>query len=77
LAERRGDWGAFVKQADWRDAGQTAALECLDADLGDVIATFLGPGDWRPWRKAMVTLWEAKEKQTQGQDGSDADNDGV
>jgi len=77
LAERRGDWGAFVKQADWRDAGQTAALECLDADLGDVIATFLGAGDWRPWRKAMVTLWEAKEKQTEGQDGSDADNDGV
>jgi len=70
LAERGGDWGAFVKQADWRDAGQTAALQYLDADLGDVIATFLGPGDWRPKRKAMVTLWEAEKKRAEEKDGA-------
>jgi hypothetical protein len=62
LSERQGDWGAFVKQADWRDAGQTAALQCLDTDLGAVMGTFLGPGDWRPRRKAMVSLWEAEKK---------------
>jgi hypothetical protein len=73
LSERQGDWGAFVEQADWRDAGQTAALQCLDADLGDVVATFLGPGDWRPRRKAMVTLWEAEEKHAEGEDVPDSE----
>lgn len=69
LSERNGDWSAFVEQSDWRDAGQTAALQCLGVDLGDVLATFLGPGDWRPRRKAMVTLWEAKKKQAKGKRG--------
>jgi hypothetical protein len=77
LAERHGDWGAFVKQADWRDAGQTAALQCLDVDLGKAIATFLGAGDWRPRRKAMVTLWGAEEKQAERKEGPDAENEGV
>lgn len=71
LSERHGDWGAFIRQADWRDAGQTAALECLDADLGDVIATFLGPGNWRPQRKAMVALWEARKKQARKTEEAD------
>jgi hypothetical protein len=26
-----------------------------------VMSTFLGEGDWRPRRKAMVTLWEAEK----------------
>jgi hypothetical protein len=65
LSERPGDWGAFLKQADRADAGQTAALQCLDADLGQIMGTFLGPGDWRPRRKAMVTLWEADKKQAE------------
>jgi len=58
LTEQRGNWGAFLKQANWNDAGQTAALQCLDVDLGSVMAIFLGEGDWRPQRKAMVRLWE-------------------
>jgi hypothetical protein len=62
LFEGRADWGAFLKQAQWADAGQTAALECFGVDLGQVAATFLGPGDWRPRRKAMVALWEARRK---------------
>jgi hypothetical protein len=73
LSERPGDWRAFLEQADWRDAGQTAALECLDTDLGNVIGTFLGPGDWRPRRKAMVTIWDARKKLTEGEGGSDAE----
>ena len=62
LLEQPGDWGAFLKQAQWGDAGQTAAIECLGSDLGAVMATFLGEGDWRPRRKAMVTLWELSKK---------------
>ena len=61
LMERKGDWGAFFKKADWNDAGQTAAVECLGADLGNVAGTFLGEGDWRPRRKAMVALWDANK----------------
>ena len=62
LLEQPGDWGAFLKQAQWDDGGQTAAIECLGTDLGAVMATFLGEGDWRPRRKAMVTLWESSKK---------------
>jgi hypothetical protein len=62
LLERRADWSAFVNEAHRNDAGQTAAIECLGMDLGDVMSTFLGDGDWRPRRKAMVALWEAANK---------------
>jgi hypothetical protein len=73
LSERTGDWGAFVKQADWRDAGQTASLQCLEADLGEIMGTFLGPGEWRPRRKAMVDLWKARKKEIA--DGEQSDED--
>jgi hypothetical protein len=59
LSERRGDLGAFLKQARRNDAGQTASLDCLGVDLGDLMATFLGEGKWRPRRKAMADLWAA------------------
>ena len=62
LLEKEGDWSAFLKRANWDDAGQTAALDCLGTDLGEVMATFMGEGDWRPRRKAMVALWEANKK---------------
>jgi hypothetical protein len=60
--EQKGDWSAFLKLAHRSDAGQTAAIECLGVDLGNMMATFLGEGDWRPRRKAMVELWEAAKK---------------
>jgi hypothetical protein len=59
------DFGAFVKEADWNDGGQTAALEFLGRDLGQTAATFFGEGEWRPKRKAMVECWNAK-KQDEG-----------
>jgi len=62
LLEQKGNWSGFVKQAHWRDAGQTAAVDCLGVDLGGVMSTFLGEGDWRPRRKAMVTLWESNKE---------------
>lgn len=63
LSEQSSDWGAFLKLARADDAGQTASLDCLGVDLGEVMATFLGEGSWRPRRKAMVTLWEAWKKE--------------
>lgn len=38
----------FVLHADRKDAGQSAAREYLDLDLSDLVATFLGPGEWAP-----------------------------
>lgn len=58
----------FIKQAQWGDAGQTAALTCLNLDLGHLVGTFLGPGNWRPNRKAMVEHWKtAGRSETQGE----------
>jgi hypothetical protein len=61
LRECTGDWGAFIKTADPRDGGQSAAIECLDVDLGKVMETFLGEGKWRPRRKDIAALWEARK----------------
>jgi len=51
-----------LRQAHYRDGGQTAALDCLGLSLGDVAARFLGPGDWRPYRKALTNIWRDSEK---------------
>jgi hypothetical protein len=34
-------------------------LDCFGVSLGDTVATFLGEGNWRPVRKAIVERWEA------------------
>ena len=47
----------FVKVADRSDAGQTAAINIFGVDLGEIAGTFLGEGDWRPKRKAMIECW--------------------
>ncbi len=44
----------FLEHARPEDAGQTAALDILVADLGVIAGTFLGPGDWRP-RPAAIS----------------------
>lgn len=36
----------FVLSADWSDAGAGALREHLDHDLDDLVACFLGPGEW-------------------------------
>jgi hypothetical protein len=70
LCENWGDFLDFVKNADDRDAGQDAALKCLDRSLGEVAGTFLGPGDWRPKRKTISELWEKRRKERAPQAGS-------
>jgi len=57
LLSERGDanaFHAFLEAACRDDAGQTATLDILGADLGEIAGTFLGEGNWRPKRKAMV-----------------------
>jgi hypothetical protein len=58
----REDLLAFIEAADYEDAGQTAALDCLGTCLGETVGTFLGPGNWRPQRKAIKECWEEKRK---------------
>lgn len=50
---------AFLQAARYEDAGQTGALDILGADLGEIAGTFLGEGNWRPQRKAMIACWES------------------
>jgi hypothetical protein len=64
LSQSKG-FGDFVKHADWHDAGQTAALDAMGSDLGKTAGTFLGPGNWRPNRKAMLAIREAAKKTDQ------------
>lgn len=52
----------FIKHADRRDAGQDAALSTLATDLGELVGGFLGPGTWRPQRKAITDLLAARRE---------------
>lgn len=56
LSEKGPAFIDFIKHADWRDAGQDAALNVMAADLRDLAGGFLGPGKWRPQRKAIAEL---------------------
>ena len=79
LVSHKEHFAAFVHQARWDDGGQTAALDCLGMDLGSLAGTFLGEGNWRPLRKAMVEAWKAYDAshpestgdEQPGSDGSD------
>lgn len=49
----------FVLRADWTDAGAIAIREHLDEELENLVASFLGPGDWSPKRKE----WKFSQRQ--------------
>lgn len=38
----------FITTANFRDAGESAALDQLGFSLGDIAGEFLGPGEWTP-----------------------------
>ena len=57
----------FLASAHYDDAGQTAALDVLGINLGDVVGDFLGPGEWRPVRKEMVGCWKRSESHAQAE----------
>jgi hypothetical protein len=48
----------FLQAAQQPDAGQTAAIDILGTQLGDIAGTFLGAGDWQPKIKKIVEAWE-------------------
>jgi hypothetical protein len=56
LAVERGQFLDFVRNADWADAGQDAAVQLLDRDLGYILSGLLGEGEWRPNRKRIAEL---------------------
>lgn len=56
MLERAGPLPAFVNSAHREDAGQSAALDVVGVDLGQLAGTFLGAGEWRPNRKAIAEL---------------------
>ena len=64
LVEKGPPFADFVKAADWRDAGQDAALNFLGVGLEEVLGGFLGPGDWRPQRKLVRELLEQRKRKS-------------
>lgn len=50
----------FIKEAHHRDAGDKAARQYLGWSLGDLVADFLGEGNWAPqpdvWKAAETTM---------------------
>jgi hypothetical protein len=46
--DRQRRFVAFVRAARESDCGEAAAREHLRSGLGDLAATFLGPGSWSP-----------------------------
>ena len=59
----------FLEHARVEDAGQTAALDILATDLGEIAGTFLGPGNWRPRRAAISEFWEQWRSRGQSNGG--------
>jgi len=59
LTERadRAAFHAFLRRATQEDAGQSAAVEILGVDLGEIAGTFLGTGSWRPRRQSIAECW--------------------
>jgi len=64
LSERTPSLSDFLRLASNLDGGQTAARILLKIDLGDIAATFLGPGQWTPDPLAIADCWERVEQIT-------------
>jgi hypothetical protein len=63
LAENKVGFRTFIAQAHHIDAGQTSAWNCLNVCLGDAMAKFLGPGNWKPVRKSMVDAMDKHQNE--------------
>ena len=64
LLSEKAAFADFIKAADWHDAGQDAAVSVLEQDLGEVLGGFLGPGSWRPQRKAIAECLKRKPEES-------------
>jgi hypothetical protein len=70
-----GSWADFLNfagNAHVADAGQDAALKCVGVCLGETLSRFLGPGNWRPNRKAIRELLEKRHKAASGPETSNS-----
>lgn len=50
------NFGLFLSQADIDDSGQATFQEHYGSRLEELVATFLGPGDWRPPAAPAIRL---------------------
>jgi hypothetical protein len=64
ISDKGTDFIEFVKAADWRDGGQDAAINYFGQSLEEFVGGFLGPGNWRPQRKAIAENLKAQETAT-------------
>lgn len=48
LSKNYDAFAQFINKADWANAGEDAFEEIYDLSLGDMVANFLGEGDWSP-----------------------------
>jgi hypothetical protein len=48
IAKSREQLLRFINEATKDDAGEAACLEIFQMGLGEVVADFLGPGEWKP-----------------------------
>lgn len=53
LSEGYDEFVLFANKANFSDGGEAAMQEIYDLSLGDIIANFLGEGEWRP----EPTIW--------------------
>ncbi len=48
---------AFLEAASYDDSGVAAAKKVLNVELGEIAATFLGKGDWKPRPESFAQIW--------------------
>lgn len=68
------DFRKFVLRADWTDAGAVAVREHLDEELENLVATFLGPGDWKPRQKEWKYSKRTADVETDIEPDEEEDN---
>ncbi len=56
LAENYPSFVEFANKANWQDSGEAAIEDIFDISLGDMIANFLGEGEWWP----MPEKWQGQ-----------------
>jgi hypothetical protein len=70
LAQDRRSFIEFVRHARYEDAGQSAAVDCLGVDLGEIIAPFAGDGECRPNRRAIAQYFAESQNEEDAAQGS-------
>ena len=59
--KRRPRLGGFIQVADRTDAGAAACVSCFGCSLSELVAEFLGPGEWGPKGKYPPKVGTAED----------------